>query len=338
MAKADRAGDRGVSHKQAHLERPKDKIEVHIPAFTKSPLAESQSSLGRPCSIETRSSRTASSTIEHTEDGDDDGAKDRGSDSDYEDGKTARLQSKSVQSNKFRTNKAIAAHGDEGPKGRDRPPKKFIPFDYSIRGEEEVRKLLQERDEKIWEHEEKFKEDEKVSRKEVTALKQKIKKLEEDVKAKKKKLANTQEALKGNRSDLAYFIARNKTEVTTESKLNGEFARIFPATKAFASKWAKEKLNDADVASLKRAFARVATNGYHPFATEALLRQAPTEKDMVYVVLNALLNKLLCSEIFERPFAHLDIRQGQPNRCNIEDSLNLLMEKAEESESHNFKC
>ena len=262
------------------------------------------------------------------------GEKDRNSDPDYEDddAKKTRPKSRNPRNNKTTTAKGTASAANQGSKLADTLTKSTNSVDHTSLSDQSQPDLFPEREDKIRVLAEKVKkisQERRESRKESKDLRQEVVELKKKVKAYEAETASMRSDLNAYRAAHTRNAARHKSDIG-DGVLIEKFAKIFAESKDFAAKFAMEKFSDAALVNLKDVFAKLTTSTSKPFATKELSRQAAAGKVKVEVILNALLNKLLCSEIFERPYSFLD----QIGESKVEDAVNSLMQRAETSESH----
>ena len=250
------------------------------------------------------------------------------SESDYENTESTGANGKSEAKRANSTKSAKTAN----PKPRGRPKKPAKAPDYTKYSTQDLCELLVKRDQQTLKASENLKQlamEKTTNRREIKDLKQQATETVRIVKGMTEKTADMQKIIDRYNSDHDRYF---KPRVTNDTDLTGKFSPIFANTKAFAAEWASSNFDGTSLSVLRETFARLTRDISKPLITERLLADLPAEKKISAVILNALLNRLVCDEVFARPFLHLDFLPDRRRNESLEAAISELMQRAERSE------
>lgn len=253
-------------------------------------------------------------------------SQDKDCDLSYPDGPAANTRRKTGGKSKADISESQSSRNTTAQKTRSRPSKPREVAEYSHLKESEVQELITRQKEEII----KLKETRKQNQLQIKSLREQVKKLGGENENMKRELDEIRNTLTGYQSDFKQIVLKNKIKITTDGELQDKFGNIFQKSKAWAEKWSTVKFSDASLAMLEGSFSLLMTEPSRPFAT-SWIREAAVHGDIgVSVIVNSLVNGLLCVKIFRRPFAHLKLEFG--GEYPVEGFLEALMRRAEDSE------
>jgi Asp-tRNA(Asn)/Glu-tRNA(Gln) amidotransferase A subunit family amidase len=145
------------------------------------------------------------------------------------------------------------------------------------------------------------------------------------------KIASQGETIKKLRDDALEKLPKERYEVYPDSELMQKLASIFHDTETWAEEWAAPRFGDAGLAQLKKTFTDLRNKGPNHFATERFHQAAENQAFPPMIAVNAGLNRVLCSETFQRPFQHVDEELTYSEDCELERWLKHTLSLAERS-------
>lgn len=164
-----------------------------------------------------------------------------------------------------------------------------------------------------------------------------VKELNESLKQKNQvlqmKLDERAIAVKTLRDEQLRVFEKEKFDVEPDSSVTNAFTGIFGGTQSWAKHYAVEGWTEAGKEKFFEALSKFQEEVDGDFISRRLYHTIRLGKLPPRLVLNACVNKTLCREIFERPFAQLSADLSEQKNKEFEDALNWVMASTTESES-----
>lgn len=125
-------------------------------------------------------------------------------------------------------------------------------------------------------------------------------------------------------------LKRDKVEVEIDSEVTSKCSGLFRATKDWAKDFSISQWTAAIGKEVKEILQGRKTGC---FVTTRLVLAVANAKIKPSILLNALVNTILCNEIFQRPFAHFSVEAEDVADSKMEACLNRVLELAKSSQS-----
>ncbi|OQU93519.1 hypothetical protein CLAIMM_00019 [Cladophialophora immunda] len=170
--------------------------------------------------------------------------------------------------------------------------------------------------------------------KDLQSAKKEIKEHKSRLEAAQTDIAKLTRQLDSYQNDQLKLVAKSKVEAELDADLHNKFQGIFGGALDISRYWCIQDLRNADVNKVEQVFSCFLKRKSRPIATDRFLLAVKHGKVSPRLVLSTFINAEICTETFERPFAHLQLGLPGPDHAEIEVILNRIMKCAEEKSSN----